>query len=233
MTLRRGFTLMEMLVAMTVFTLIAGAIYSLLSSSRMLTDRAAFHGRMDQAGRSALRAIEADIRGAWGTPEISTLDTGFVGTSTGTVDLPEDTLTLISLSNTPKTATPTSTTEVNSPEMDLSKIAWSVDKDDGTDAKGLVRSKRKLITEVQGAVKKGDDLETIVEEVTGLRFKYYDGSGWVETWDSTSTGTLPRAVEVTVTVAFEFRGEQETETYSTRVYLPVAARVPKKKDPPQ
>jgi type II secretion system protein J len=222
-----------MLVAMTVFTLIAGAIYSLLSSSRMLTERAAFHGRMDQAGRSALRALEADLRGAWGTAEISTLDTGFVGASSGTVDEPEDTLTFISLGNMPKTATPTSSTETVSLEMDLSKVSWSIDKDDSTDAKGLVRSKRKLITEVQGVTKKGDDLETIVEEVTGLRFKYYDGSGWVETWDSTSTGTLPRAVEVTITLTMEFRGETETESYSTRVYLPVAARVPKKKDPPQ
>ncbi len=230
-----GFTLMEMLVALTVFSLIMAAVYSLFTTGRMAAELGKHHAQMDQSGRAALRAMIADLKGAWGTYSVSTFDTGFIGTHSGTDDSPEDSITLITINNTPPLATPVtsssstpSTTTTATTEMDLSKVTWSLDVDDETDALGLVRARHKLITETTVVTKKGEDLETIVPEVIGLRIRYYDGTAWGDTWDSTQSGTLPKAVEVIVTIKMTFRGTVETQKYSAKVYLPVAANVPKK-----
>lgn len=224
---------MEMLVALTVFTIIAAAIYGLFSSSRMLSDLGAHNARMDQNGRAALRAIEADLRGTWGTAEQSALDTGFVGASEGTKDAPEDVLTFIALCNPPPTATP-SEAGASTAEMDLAKVTWKIDTDEATELKGLIRAKYKHINEVQTVTKKEEEYyETVVEDVVGLDFRYFDGSGWEETWDTATTKKLPVAVEITVKVKGTFRGVEEFETYVTKVWLPVGSGVPEKKEPEQ
>ncbi|NOX55562.1 MAG: prepilin-type N-terminal cleavage/methylation domain-containing protein, partial [Planctomycetes bacterium] len=41
---------------------------------------------------------------------------------------------------------------------------------------------------------------TIVPEVVGVQFRYFDGQSWKTSWNSLQTGTLPVAVEVTLQV---------------------------------
>ena len=41
----------------------------------------------------------------------------------------------------------------------------------------------------------------LAPEVTSITFYYFDGSSWLTTWDSTSLGGLPKAVEVVIEVA--------------------------------
>jgi len=40
----------------------------------------------------------------------------------------------------------------------------------------------------------------LAPEVTGLRFRYYDGADWLDVWDSSLEGALPRAVEATLEI---------------------------------
>ncbi len=42
--------------------------------------------------------------------------------------------------------------------------------------------------------------ELIAPEVVGLQFRYFDGSQWLEFWDSQQIQGLPLAVEVTVAI---------------------------------
>jgi len=78
------------------------------------------------------------------------------------------------------------------------------------------------------------DAKLLAEEVTGLQFRYYDGEGWLDDWNSDDLGGLPRAVEITVTIQPTFgMSEQELsdlsadetppeKTYSLIVHLPAA-----------
>lgn len=219
-----GFTLLELLVAMIIFTVIAGASWALLDAGRAVSAHAAYEAARQQTARAALRAIEADLRGAFSgnTP----YDTGLLGTNGGTEEKPLDTLTLVTFANQPATVTPASGTAER--EMDLVKVTYSIDEDTRTDQAGLVREKRKRITETVTVVEPGQYLNEIARDVVALNLRYYDGGGWLDTWDSALSGTMPKAIEATVTVKGVWREREEIESFTTRIYLPIAATAPRK-----
>lgn len=43
-----------------------------------------------------------------------------------------------------------------------------------------------------------DSPDLLAPEITEVQFRYFDGSNWMETWDSLAVGSLPRAIEVTL-----------------------------------
>jgi len=68
---------------------------------------------------------------------------------------------------------------------------------------GLVRRERdRAVTLYAG--ENGDPSDTagdlLAPEVTRLEFRYFDGTDWVEEWDSTALGGLPVAVEIGVAI---------------------------------
>jgi hypothetical protein len=61
----------------------------------------------------------------------------------------------------------------------------------------------------------------VAEEVKTLSFKYYDGSGWVETWDAQTSALLPSAVEVNLGIAFGDVTEAQ-QNYRYVIAIPLA-----------
>jgi len=66
----------------------------------------------------------------------------------------------------------------------------------------------------------------VAADVSWLNFRYYDGSQWQDSWDSTQSNKLPQSIEVTVHVRTEWHGEPSFEKFTSRFYLPVAAQTP-------
>ncbi|HTF56530.1 MAG TPA: prepilin-type N-terminal cleavage/methylation domain-containing protein [Planctomycetota bacterium] len=218
----RGFTLIELLVALSIFLIVVSASYALFDGGRNLAARGEYHAHRFQAARAALRALEADLKGVFqGGP----YDAGFIGKHGGTEELPLDTLEAVAFNNQPKLATPATTTLSVPPpkEFDISRVAYSIDDLDTTKEKGLVRQRTKLVPEVVTVKDPEEGLEEISPDVVGLRLRYYDGSDWLDTWDSTTSRTLPKAIEATVHVKSVFREKEEVEAFSTKIFLPVAA----------
>lgn len=62
------------------------------------------------------------------------------------------------------------------------------------------------------------ELEPIAPEVTDIEFLYYDGSGWVDSWDSYEMGGLPLAVHVSLSIMprdqFNRFIDPDTDSYS-------------------
>jgi hypothetical protein len=89
-------------------------------------------------------------------------------------------------------------------------------------------------TEFGGAADLGFYAELLAPEVTSLTFRYYDGTQWLESWDSYQQGGLPVAIEVTLVVASPQDDTAETtltpygyydgadSVYTTIVHLPTA-----------
>jgi len=210
-----------LLVALMIFLVVVSASYALFDGGRNLASRGEYHARRFQAARAALRAIESDLKPVFaGGP----YDAGFKATRGGTDELPLDTVEAVATNNQPKLATPASTTLADPPtkEFDISRVTYSIDQDDSTKASGLVRRRVRLVPEIVTVKDPEDGLEEVSADVVGLRFRFYDGSDWQDTWDSTTSRSLPRVVEVTVHVKGVWREKEERESFSTKFFLPAA-----------
>jgi general secretion pathway protein J len=222
---RRGFTLLELVVATAIFAIVIAATYSLFDSARGITTRAEFRAQLFQSARASLQAIEADVRGAvlLGTA----FDTGFIGTNLGSEKEPLDKLELVSVTRT--TGAPY---DINEPDVvrgsDLSKVYYWIEQDEGRTPHGLLRERPRELTPPGGPVHREEDVVGVAEDVVFVNFRYYDNGQWTDTWDSTQTRKLPKAVEVTVHVSGEWRGEKLVEPFTSRFYLPVGAETPER-----
>ena len=108
MTMRsttKGFTLLELIVAMTIFGVVLSAAYALFDSGRVLASKAEMRAELFRTARAAIKAVEDDIRGAM-MPDAA-YDTGFIGTDGGSGDQPLDKVEFIAVnahSDTPLSA---------------------------------------------------------------------------------------------------------------------------------
>jgi prepilin-type N-terminal cleavage/methylation domain-containing protein len=57
------------------------------------------------------------------------------------------------------------------------------------------------------------NVEPLAPEVTELGFRYFDGADWLESWDSSESGKLPVAVEITL-VLRPFGATSQTERFT-------------------
>jgi len=222
-----GFTLLELIVATSIFAVVIGAAYSLFESGRTLTSQAESRAELFQTARAALRAIEDDLKGT--VLPGTAFDTGFVGTDGGSPEQPLDKVDLIAVnSHSMISSLKSDDADLAAERIDLSRIAYWIEVDRNRPAHGLVRYRQTILTPVSTPTPRDEDIEEVAPEVVYLGLRYYDGSQWLTSWDSTQTNKVPQAVEVTVFVRGEWRGKETVEKFASRFYLPVAAQTPEK-----
>jgi hypothetical protein len=59
----------------------------------------------------------------------------------------------------------------------------------------------------------------LAPEVVAVEFRYHNGTDWSDTWDSSSSGTLPRAVEITLLLAPEDMSASDIAAWSVGLGL--------------
>lgn len=213
-----GFSLLEVIVATIIFTLVIGAAYALFDSARAMSDRATLQAEIQQEARVVLETLRADLRGACGSGTV--FDTGFVGSQAGGDETPLYKLDLVSVNNV--------TNRAQTPEIDITRTSYYVDEEPSTKQMGLVRRKQKQLTNLTTVLRQDEGLEEIGPGVAYVRFRYWDGTSWAEVWDSTRSNTLPKAVEITIHIGSQWKTDYSLDKFSTRVYLPIAAETPQK-----
>jgi general secretion pathway protein J len=225
---RRGFTLLELIVAMMIFGVVLSAAYALFDSGRVLASKAEMRAELFRTARAAIKAVEDDLKGA--VMPNAAFDTGFIGTDGGSGDQPLDKAEFLSVNahTMPRSLKADSSHEpLLLPKTDLSKVTYWVEGDAKRPAHGLVRNRQAILSPVSILNIKDEDIEEVAPDVLYLNFRYYD-TDWQDSWDSTQVRKLPKAVEMTVHVQGEWRGERFVEKFTVRFYLPVAAETPEK-----
>lgn len=219
--MRNGFTLLEVVVASIIFSLVVAAAYGLLDSARSLSDRTEFVAGTQQEARAVLDTLRSDLQGAYGTAG-KEFTTDFVGTQGGSSEAPEDKIELVAANGW--------TLRSTAPEIDLAQTTYYVYKatETGVERRKLVRKKERRLTPVDTQTREEEGMEEIGPHVTYVRFRYYDGSSWADSWDSKQSGKLPRAIEVTITLTQAWKEEEVSEKFSDKFYLPLAAEAPTK-----
>ncbi|UCG15109.1 MAG: type II secretion system protein [Phycisphaerales bacterium] len=203
-TLRRGFTLVEMVISTGLLVMLISTLYwfygSSLTSRKDGTDRA----RRMQLARVVLDGIAEEIRLCTGNTE--GYGAGLIGTENA---LSVYTLTL----PTKELMRRRSITEkALAGQFDLQEvrhyIAWDEENlDENGDPRPLGLVRRVTHTFNQAVVIEGDEgadetvaikEELYAPEIKFLEFRYFDGATWWDTWEIGGGNSLPQMVRITV-----------------------------------
>ena len=202
-----GFTLLEVLVASAILSLVLAALYGVFSQTLAGKQLAEERAAQARTVRIVLLRIGEDLQS---TPHPASSKMRFLGETRLTRELPEDALSFVTLTRTAHSS--------HVPEGDLSEITYMLEPDP-TDVtrKQLIRRVHSTLSP-QSTV--GDEAMPLLLDVRGLHFRFFDGQGWQEEWRQEQLQRqLPRAVEATVYVA---DSQGEINPYSTVITLPLA-----------
>jgi general secretion pathway protein J len=185
----RGFTLLELLVAMTIMSIIGLSLYTSLNLAFRVRDSAEAAVEEARALEVAISFLKEELMSAM-TPS-GVLAGAFEGEDeTGSDGNDADTLSFYSSDNVPGEG------EL---ACDVRKVEIGVAERDGSNEKMIVRG---VTTNLLSPKTLDPEEEILCGNIEALNFRYYDGSDWQDDWDSgDNDNTLPGAVEITVTLA--------------------------------
>lgn len=187
-----GFTLLEILVALAVSAIVLLAVqtvfFGALRLHKTTTDELNAHLSLERA----FTLVQHDVEGLMIPGSV------FSGQFQSS---PSSALTTDQLGDRISPDFYTSSGKVDgwNPFGDVQMVTYSLaPATDGSANKTLVRAVTRNLLPVQDTT---SDAQPVLEGVVQAAFTYFDGTGWVDTWDSTATSTLPSAVKLSVVLA--------------------------------
>lgn len=196
----RGFTLLELLLAIVVFSIVLAAINVVFFSALRLRNRTAESIERALPLQQALGVIKRDLAnlvppsgplsGALqSTPTFSSTGTGMGLTGS------------LNRRSGPQFYTAAAILDDRTPWADIERVSYYLTAPtNNTEGQDLYRSAtRNLLATVQDQ----PEDQFLMGGVDTIAFQYYDGNAWKDTWDSTQTdlatgltNTLPRAIKL-------------------------------------
>jgi type II secretion system protein J len=199
---RGGFTLLELLVAMVLMVVVASCLYTALYTGFRAYRSATSAVEPTLEAINAIELMKEDIDGV--LPPGSHLAGSFIGTdASGAKGVDADSLEFY-------------TTHIYTNEEQLrgglGKITLLLETDPNSEDSSYMLVRR-LTTNLLAPKEAEADEQVLCRRVVSLNLRYFDGSSWVEEWDSTAdANSLPRAVEVDIEIAHNGKkGAEEPE----------------------
>jgi type II secretion system protein J len=211
---RNGFTLMELSLAMGMMAMLALTLYMSITIALRARDSAAANIAPVRAATVASDLIRQDLESV--LPPTGNLAGPFIGYSNG--GLPNgrsDAITFYCVGNDQALG-----------DVPLAEGIRRVDLLVRTDVTPpvLVRQvNRNLLAQAEMPPEE----EILCRNVRSLAIRYFDGTTWQETWDSTTMGdVLPTAVEMTLDLEFARRPGEPPQPYRVMRIIPLACAKP-------
>jgi general secretion pathway protein J len=234
---RRGFTLIEIMIATAILGIILMTVYGVLSRAIYAKNHSEERADLYASGREAVLKMADELESA--LPPTAGRDIGFVGIS-GTDRVPTDSVQFAAVIR--RQFGPTQT------RGGRAMVSYSLDPAKDVPNLFALRRQEQLLTEAQP-----DDLDAanpdaaaaapaaaapialaayVLDQVAGLRFRYLDPATgeWVDAWDTGADPPpgqpargLPGAVEITLFLADNSGGIHD---FGTIVDLPLANLMP-------
>ena len=206
----KGFTLLELLVALALMDVIALALYSSMRTGFRAKDNTKAMLKPYQSIAPAFEFIRRDICSA--VKPSGELAGDFIGeNSSGRFSLNEDSLSFYTCDYQPQED------EISS---NVINIQFALEDDYDTEEVVL---KRFVTKNVLSSSDPDVEEEVICRDVLGFDIMYYDGSDWVDEWDTSDEdeSDLPWAVKVTITLLDnESRfADEDNFRHFTRIFL--------------
>jgi general secretion pathway protein J len=229
---RRGFTLLEIMIAVTILAIILVTVYGVVSRAIYAKNHSEDRADLYASGREAALKIADELEGA--LPPIAGRNIGFIGTP-GTERVPMDSVQFDAVVHSMYGASET--------RGGRALISYSLDPIPDTPNLFALRRQEQLLTEAAPDPDTANDPDAapaapvvhaayVLDQVAGLRFRYLDPitGDWVDSWDTTVQPPpgqppigLPGAVEVTLFLADNEGGVHD---FGTIVDLPLSNLMP-------
>ncbi|MDP2314458.1 MAG: type II secretion system protein GspJ [Pseudomonadota bacterium] len=218
---RAGFTLIEVVVALAVFALIASLTFGTISSALNTRDILEADDTVNQSARIAISRIRRDLSLAYlttNTSAVNTYQTVFVAQ-----DGNPDRLWFASLAH--------QRLYRGARESDQTEITYWTEDDPDTD--GAMVLLRREGPRIDNYPERDGSIAPLAYDVKAFTIRYLDPqtNEWREEWDTLGADTpnrLPRAAEVTLTLLAPDPEDAEKtveRTWATTVMLEFAARL--------
>jgi len=208
----RGFTLLEVLVASAILSLVLAALYSVFS--RTLASKRLAEERTDRSrsARIVLLRMGEDLQASL---PFTRGNSRFSGETRRANAFPEGELSFVSFAHTPVSSA--------GRESDLNEVDYALLPD--PELVGSYHLVRRVNLDPGVADPAADrslnrEEYPLLSRVRGLRFRFFDGRAWREEWGQDDTrDKLPRAVEATL---YMQNSQEEVAEFSTVIDLPLA-----------
>ena len=193
-----GFTLMEVLLATAILSIIMMIVYGSFVQTRRVI------GRTEAAvdGLRGIRAVFSRITNDVGMAFLSTANdnTFFVGTDDYGGGYPNDQIDFTSFSHIRRNS--------DALESDQMEVGYYLRKDFEGASVLMKREKNRIdVNPMYG----GRTFE-LCEDIAGIDFRYLDEGTWLDSWDSRVSKKIPEAVEITIIVKDRSGAEKSFRT---------------------
>ena len=177
-----GFTLIEILIAVSLTAIVLAAIYGVFTAVFVARERVLVESESSQIGRVLFERLGRELRGAW----VPTTGDKFFQATTDRDGRPEL-----------RFATASTTLEATGRGgIAALRYGLQVMPEGPKDRLYLVRSEEPY--HLRDRLDNGS--YPLTGNVKSLTWRFYGANGWVESWSATTSSTLPQLVEMTVTL---------------------------------
>lgn len=198
---RRAFTLLELLLAVLVFAIVLGAIHVVFFTALKLRNKTSEAIERSLPLQQTLDIIKRDLANL--APPGGTLSGALQSTPTaGTNAADSSTMSgLLSRGNGPQFYTAVGVVDDHAPWGEIERVSYFLGQPtNNTPGMDLYRSvTRNLLPVMQDQ----PEDQFLMSGVDSIKFEYYDGNAWQDTWDSTQVDSvtglankLPSAIKV-------------------------------------
>ncbi len=186
----QGFTLLEMLVAVVIISVILGVIYGAFAGTSRTYTLLEANEDVYQTAQTFLAMISRELRSASFSPTGPQAFMG-IGSDEALEEKSTDSIYFVTRSHRRSRA--------NAKEGFLAEIGYFFDTETLTDEKQLFKS---IDATVDGDIQEGGTLYPLTDRVDSLKFSYYDKKNdtWLEEWDGKKMGRLPDRIQVELSV---------------------------------
>lgn len=217
---QRGFTLLELLLAIAVFAIVLGAIQVVFFSAIKLRNKTSDAVERALPLQQTLGVIKRDLANL--VPPGGTLSGALQ--STPTVSPTGSTMSgSMNHQTGPQFYTAVGIVDDNAPWGEIERVSYFLaPATNNTPGQDLYRS---VTRNLLPAMQEESEDQFLMSGVENIAFQYYDGAGWQDTWDSTAvdaatglTNNLPTAIKLAL--------QLHTENYASGTPAPVELIVP-------
>jgi len=206
----KAFTLIEVLIAVAILAILSTLIYGAVAQSHALSTRLEATSESYQTVRQLFQMMQEELSTAYyleATGTDLTSNSVFIGRSPDLKESVSFTQPLLRFTNLGHHRW-----QSDIPETDLGLVEYEVKQDPTTNLLTLFhREETNLLSTTEASTEEYE----LAEGLKKFSVRFYDGTDWADSWDSTEKKDVPQAVEVKFVVPIE--NEDRTFSFVSRI----------------